>query len=80
MSREQKIKEFLETEGLSTLTEIDPNDEGYFTPKGCEICNDHVGNIVFDCNGFNPTTREIQETYQVCFECFYFINYGEEID
>lgn len=78
MFNKQKVEEFLKREGLNSLTEINPDDEGHFIWLGCDICNDQMANTVFDCNGFNPKTGEIQETYLICFDCLNFINNGEE--
>ena len=80
MSREQKIKEFMKREGITTLNEIDTSQEAYYSSQGCEICDDFLGQDVYDCHGFHPQTNNVIDNYKVCLECLYFINYGEEIE
>ncbi len=55
-------------------------DKGSFSHQGCEICNDGLGNLIYDCHGYNPTTGEIQEVYQICRQCLYLHANGEEIE
>lgn len=83
MSREQKIREFMKTEGLSTLNEIDSDSSKDQLWKNCDICSnvstDYTGTIIYECEGFNLKTHTVQNGYQICDDCLYFINYGEEL-
>lgn len=77
---ENNVDKFLKKEGLYTLTPIEREPEGYFSHAGCEICNDGLGNNVYQCNGYNETTKEIQEGYQVCHECLHYMANGMAYD
>ena len=76
-AKEKRIESFLTREGVNCLSEVDSNNEGYFSPQGCDICGDNLGNTVFDCAGFNTATNEIQDGYTICADCLYYITNGE---
>jgi len=74
-----KIDEFLKKEKLvylSQKTDLEPE----FKWKGCDICNNGLGNNVYECMGRNFETKEIQSGYYVCTECLYKITYGVSSD
>jgi hypothetical protein len=75
-----QIDKFMEREGINTMNSINSSqdvDEPYFSHSGCEVCSTGLGNNVYDCHGYNPTTKKIQAGYRVCFDCLYEYEYGE---
>ncbi len=70
------VNEFFEREGIVNLSTIDSEAEGYFTWSRCECCGGIAGNR-YDCNGYNPTTKEVCGPYSVCTDCVYYAEYGQ---
>lgn len=73
---ENRVAEFFEREGLNCLTELEERGEPYFSWQPCDCCGSSLGGDRYDCNGYNPTTKEIQDGYSVCTNCLYYIAYG----
>lgn len=78
---EQSVADFFEREGLSNLS-ADSNvyEEGciepHFSWSRCDCCNRPLGGDRTDCNGYNPTTKEVQDGYSICCDCYYYAEYG----
>lgn len=75
----KNVAEFFEGEGVTNLT-CKANDEGvtepYFSWRACECCKSTLGGDRYDCNGYNPTTKEVQDYEFICEDCVYFAEYG----
>jgi len=69
------IDKFMKNEGINTINTI--NDEKDFSPAGCDACNDGLGTEVYECHGYNPTTKEILDGYKICHECLCLYANGE---
>ncbi len=69
---EARVKAFFDSEGITNLSSID--GESYYSKHLCDCCHDIAGDRE-DCNGYNPTTGQIQE-YSVCTDCVYYAEYG----
>lgn len=74
---EEAVASFFEKEGLNCLTIIDDEEEPYFIWVRCDVCDRNLGGDRVNCNGYNPTTKEIQGPYHVCMDCEYYIEYGQ---
>jgi hypothetical protein len=74
---EQSVADFFEREGLNCLTEVGRESEPYFSWRPCDCCGSRLGGNRGDCNGYNPTTKEIQDGYAVCEDCIYYNEYGQ---
>lgn len=59
-----------------TREEMEPS----FSHSGCDICNDNMGNNVYDCIAYDDATKidngELWEI-EVCSDCMYEYHYGE---
>lgn len=76
---ESTVATFFEREGvtnLSTVTDEDGNSEPWFSWGSCDCCRTRFGGNRYNANGFNPTTKEVQE-YVVCEDCIYYAEYGQ---
>ena len=76
---EEMVGNFFELEGITNLSQIADIDgycEPYFSSVPCECCNSSLGGDRYDCNGYNPNTKEIQD-YTVCIDCVYYAEYGQ---
>jgi len=76
---ENKVADFMEGEGitnLSTISDENGNVEPYFSWSSCDCCGSMLGGNRYDCNGWNPRVKEIQE-YTVCADCVYYAEYGQ---
>lgn len=51
--------------------------EPEFSYQGCDCCNDGLGNNVYEVEGYNPESEEVQYLGKVCEDCLYEFNYGE---
>ncbi len=76
---EAAVAEFFDREGLanlSTVEDADGFDEPSFSWHPCDCCRRSQGGDRYKCNGFNPTTAEVQDGYDVCPDCLYYATYG----
>ncbi len=76
---EQAVANFMEREGLkslSTVTDEDGESESHFSWSPCVCCGRNEGGEREDCNGYNPTTKMVQDGYAVCMDCVYYAEYG----
>jgi len=73
---EQRVRNFFEREGINSLTQADLEREGYFSWRKCECCGGLAGDR-WECNGYNPTSKEVQDGYEICTDCLYYVEYGE---
>jgi hypothetical protein len=84
---EANVARFFEREGLDNLSTLPTEDddgepiedrtgEPYFSNRPCECCRRRWAGDRYDCNGYNPTTRKVQEPYAVCVDCVYYAEYG----
>lgn len=75
---EKRIADFMQREGLNNLYPHTSDDiEPYFSWRSCACCGTTLGGMRYDCNGYNPTTREVQGDYSVCVDCVYYAEYGQ---
>lgn len=74
----KRVEDFFTREGINSLSvsENFQNCEPYFSWADCDCCNRPLGGNRYDCDGYNPTTREIT-TYSVCMDCAYYAEYGQ---
>ena len=68
------VSAFMEREGLANLSSTD--GETFISSRPCECCGDPLQGEREECNGYNPTAKQIQ-TYTVCTDCVYFAEYGQ---
>jgi hypothetical protein len=76
---EANFAAFMEREGLANLSTVSEEEgctEPYFSWRPCHCCGSHLGGDRYDCNGYNPTTKEVQDGYSVCQDCVYYAEYG----
>ena len=76
---ENKVADFFNKEGINNLTgtsDENGNVEPYFSWHRCDCCGSSLGGDRYDCNGYNPTTKETQSEYTVCSDCVYYAEYG----
>ena len=75
---EKSVGAFFDRQGITNLSPIQDDDgynEPYFSGSSCDCCNRPLGGNRYDCDGYNPTTKEVQE-YQACTDCVYYAEYG----
>ena len=82
---EAAVAKFFEDEGINCLSDT-PNasedgvheycNEPYFSWQRCSVCGRLEGGDRVDMSGYNPTTYETQDGYQVCSDCQYYVAYG----
>jgi|TARA_Y100000031_G_C8005122_1_gene285430 hypothetical protein len=60
------------------------SDEASFSYRGCDICNNGLGNDVYDIKGFislydakHSKGDDDSYSFQICNECLYKTHYGE---
>lgn len=76
---EAAVAAFFEREGLANLSTVSEEEgccEPFFSWSRCDCCGTSLGGDRYKCNGFNPTTREVQEYSTVCGDCMYYAEYG----
>lgn len=62
------------------IVSIDVIDEDpSFSIRGCDNCNNGLGNDVYRCNAY-PTDMSDHYEVQLCHECIIAREYGEELD
>ena len=74
-----RVELFFNNEGINNLSQITDDDgdcEPYFSSTNCDCCNRSLGGDRYDCNGYNPETKEVQK-YSVCTDCVYYAEYGQ---
>ena len=71
---QDSVAEFFEREGIQNLSHI-PDTDPYFSWSWCDCCSRPLGGDRYDCNGWNPKEREVQE-YSVCVDCVYYAEYS----
>ncbi len=49
------VESFFTREGLQNLSQVDLEEESYFTSTPCECCRRRLGGDRYHCNGFRPT-------------------------
>jgi len=56
----------------------DPQEvEQGFNVGGCDCCNDNLACDTMPVEGYNPTTKSVEDLGEICGECLYCITYGE---
>lgn len=79
-SYQQSVASFFEREGVDNLSPMSDEDgdwiEDEFSWRPCECCRCNLGGNRISCNGYNPTTQEVQGPYSVCGHCVYYNEYG----
>lgn len=76
---QEVVADFFKNEGVTNLSIIyneEESTEPYFSWQNCECCKRSLAGNRYDCNGYNPTTKEIQD-YVVCEDCVYYVEYGQ---
>lgn len=65
---------------------IESSEESYFTHSGCDNCNNHLGNTVYDCKAFfDQPGRKTGENFdhyniELCDSCLCAYHNGDELD
>lgn len=72
---ESTFTAFMEAEGRDNLSSAN-DEEPYFSWHPCDCCRRPLGGMRYEANGYNPTTKEVQE-YKVCEDCLYYSEYGQ---
>lgn len=76
---QKRVADFFTREGITNLSAI-PDKDGdshpYFSWRPCDCCGRPLGGDREDCNGYNPTTKQVQDGYAVCVDCLYYAEYG----
>lgn len=54
-----------------SCTTTNPEDEGYFSWAGCDVRHpgSNLGNTVYEVQGYNPITKEVEDLGRICAEC-----------
>lgn len=75
----QNVANFFEKEGITNLSTVseEGNCEPFFSWSSCECCGTHLGGDRYECNGYNPETKEIQEYSSICQDCVYYAEYSQ---
>ena len=77
----QRVEDFFKREGLNNLSIQEANGsidvEAYFSHSPCDCCSRPLGGDRYTCNGYNPTTKEVQSDYSICIDCVYYNEYGQ---
>lgn len=79
---QESVAHFFKSEGVNNLSvKTDPEtgetEEPYFSASQCDCCGSTLGGDRYNCDGFNPETKEVQDGYEVCTDCVYYAAYGE---
>lgn len=73
---QKAVADFFEREGIRNLSS-DSEVETFFSWKRCDCClRPEAGDRAF-ASGYNPKTEEVQDEYEVCFDCVYYAEYGQ---
>jgi len=78
---EEAVADFFQGEGINCLS-ADPDhyEEGciepHFSWSPCDCCCRPEGGDRTYCCGYNPTTKEVQDGYSICNDCYYYAEYG----
>ena len=73
----KRVSAFFKTEGLSNLQSMSNDPESYFSHQPCDCCTRSLDGDRYDCNGYNLMSKEIQEYYSICMDCYYYAEYGQ---
>jgi hypothetical protein len=79
LAYEKAVQSFFEREGVNNLSFVSEEEglcEPFFSWRRCDCCGTHLGGDRYHCNGYNPTTKEVQEYDCVCGDCVYYAEYG----
>ena len=78
---EQAVSDFFAGEGITNLSTINTIDgdalEPDFSNRSCDCCGSTLGGDRYQCNGWNPTLRTIEDYPSVCQDCVYYAEYGQ---
>ena len=79
---QESVQGFFDKEGITNLSIQDMDEEGdyeepSFSWSYCDVCGSSLGGNRYTCNGYNPTTKEVQSDYEVCSDCYYYAEYGK---
>lgn len=78
MKRSIACEDFLEINEVNCCSIIKDQDEGDFNENGCDCCQSGYALTTYDCNGFNPKTKEIIELGSICHECICYFYNGDD--
>lgn len=79
--REKNLKAFKEHNeivGISIIEDETHSGEASFSSNGCDVCDDGLGNNVYDCHAWSPNEHRIIDGFQICHECICFEYNGDE--
>lgn len=81
MKRSILCEGFLKDNSVNNCSIANDHDEGSFNSNGCDCCHG-LACTTYECNGFNPETKQVVQLGDVCGECIsYFYNADDsEID
>jgi len=84
---EEVVAHFFKDEGIGNLS-YDTEEYGdgteddnvciepHFSWSPCDCCRRPLGGDRYVCSGFNNETKEIQDGYRICVDCYYYAEYG----
>jgi hypothetical protein len=49
------VEKFFDREGINNLSQVDSEEESYFSWSSCDCCNSGLGGDRYHSNGFRPT-------------------------
>lgn len=80
MKRSILCKNFLKVNEVNccSIKAENENNEAYFSWNGCDCCQTGLGTSVYDCNGYNPKTKQVIELGAVCHDCICYFYNGDD--
>jgi len=76
MMRSEVCENFLKHNEVQNCSIIDQNDEGSFTPGGCDCCNGLATNT-YECHGYSKE-HGVMELGNICHECVCYFYNGDD--
>lgn len=61
---------------LSTKSDDNGICEPFFSWRACQCCDSSQGGDRYECDGYNDTTKEVEEYDCICEDCVYYAEYG----
>lgn len=63
---QETVESFFTRDGINNLSQVDSEEESYFSWSSCDCCGSSLGGDRYHCNGFKPTTPEDVSIEKVC--------------
>ena len=60
------VESFFTHQGIQNLSQVDSEEESYFSWASCECCGSGLGGDRYHCNGFRPTKRHEVSAERLC--------------